>query len=71
MGHLPIGRAGDDVWIALEQPHAEQPIMVRRLLFRRNAEPDSIWIERFGHHCLDITEIGSLLCVDSTPTYLL
>lgn len=49
MGRLAVGRIIDHVTVGLEQPQAEQPIEVRRLLFRRNAEPNMIGIEICRH----------------------
>jgi len=49
VGHLPVGRVGDRVGVRFEQLDRQQPIVVRRLLIRRNAEPLAIGIERFGH----------------------
>ena len=51
MGRLAVGGIIDHVAIGLEQPQTEQPIEVRRLLFRRNAEPDVIGIEICRHYC--------------------
>ena len=49
MGHLPVGGPIDNVAAGLEQPQTEQAIEVRRLFFRRNAEPNMIGIEIIRH----------------------
>ena len=49
MGHLAIGSAIDHVAIGLEKFETQQPILVRRLLLRRNSEPNMIRIEIFCH----------------------
>ena len=45
MRHLPVGGIIDHVAVALELPKSEQPIVTRRLLFRRNSKPDVIGVE--------------------------
>src|SRR6185437_5665220 len=49
VGHPLIGGAFDHVRVGLEQLDAQQPIMVRRLVFERNPQPLVIWIECLGH----------------------
>jgi len=49
VGHLPVGRVGDRIGVRFEQFDRQQPIVIRRLMFRRNAEPLAVGIERFGH----------------------
>jgi len=48
MGHPLIGGGYDHVWVGLEELDAQQPIMVRRLLGRWDAEPLVVRIE-IGH----------------------
>ncbi len=47
MSHLTVSGMIDHIGVGLEKPDAEQPIMIGRLFFRRNAEPDMVGIERF------------------------
>jgi hypothetical protein len=49
VGHAAVGRPLDHVGIVLEELHAEQAIMMGRLLGRRDAQPGVIRIERLGH----------------------
>ena len=49
VGRLPLGGVADDLGIGLEAFHAQQPIMIRRLVLGRNAQPAMIRIECTRH----------------------
>ena len=49
MRHLPVGGIVDHIGVGLEQRQAEQPIVVRWLLFRPDTEPNMIRIEIIRH----------------------
>src|SRR5687767_6450962 len=49
VGHLAIGGGLDHVEVGLEQADSQQPVMVRRLVFGRNAQPLVIGIEGGSH----------------------
>jgi hypothetical protein len=44
--HRPIGSVGDHVRVRFIHGNAEQPIVIRRLLVGRNAEPGVVGIKR-------------------------
>jgi hypothetical protein len=49
VGHLPVGRNGNDLWVALEEVEPQQSIMNGRSLRVANPQPAKIGIERVGH----------------------
>jgi hypothetical protein len=49
MGRPLIDGIGNDLAVVLELPQTQQAIVVRRLLFRWNAEPQIIGIKLLGH----------------------
>jgi hypothetical protein len=49
VGHLPVGRVANDVWVVFIERDPEQPIVIRRLLLGRDAEPFAVGIEDFFH----------------------
>ncbi len=50
MSHPLIGGMLDDVRIGLKGLDGQQPVMMRRLILRRNTEPDTIRVEIFWHN---------------------
>ena len=55
-----VGRLLDDVRIGLERADAQQPVVMRRLLLGRDAEPHAIRVEIF-RHVLSLAAVA-LLC---------
>ena len=49
MRHALIGGVPDDLGPVFKQRDAQEAIAIRRLLLRRNAQPDVIGVEGFGH----------------------
>jgi hypothetical protein len=45
VGHLPVCRRLNDPRVRLKPLHAQQPVMVRRLMLGGNSQPDVIGIE--------------------------
>jgi hypothetical protein len=56
MSHPLIGGSGDRSSIRFETSDPKQPVMIDRMLVRRDSKPLRIRIERFGHQvtlCID------------------
>ncbi len=51
---MPLGRRFDHLGIALVQFNAQQPIVMRRLIARRNAQPFVIRIEVCHGVCREV-----------------
>ena len=47
--HPLIGGVLDNVRAGFKRSHAQQPVMIRRLLVERNTQPLVIRVEGFGH----------------------
>jgi len=49
MRHLAVGRRCDHIGVGLEELDRQKPVMVGRLVLRRNAKPLVVRVKRFGH----------------------
>ena len=54
MGHPLLGGVADHFRIGLEQVDPQEPVMVGRLVFRRDTEPAMIRIKHARHDCVPL-----------------